>query len=253
MSNVLKVLCETLEHPLGVDNPAPRFSWYPDVGFPCLPQAGYRIRVTDETGRCAWDSGEMQDGTATMVPYRGEPLRSFTVYRVLVACTLTDGAVYCGETDLETGILEQTEWQGAFLRYPEYQKRQAPVFVWRFRLGQEIRRARAYFCGLGYGELTLNGHRTDNSVLDPAWTDYTRRVLYRTLDVTALLQALAGDAASDAAGTLLLARYQGERPLLDAQQRSILQTCRHILNDMPGAAVCAPEAGVLALLLGQCA
>ena len=64
-----------------------------------------------------------------------------------------------------------------------------------------------------------------------------------------LLQALAGDAASDAAGTLLLARYQGERPLLDAQQRSILQTCRHILNDMPGAAVCAPEAGVLALLL----
>ena len=189
MSNVLKVLCETLEHPLGVDNPAPRFSWYPDVGFPCLPQVGYRIRVTDETGRCAWDSGEMQDGTATMVPYRGEPLRSFTVYRVLVACTLTDGAVYCGETDFETGILEQTEWQGAFLRYPEYQKRQAPVFVWRFRLGQEIRRARAYFCGLGYGELTLNGHRTDNSVLDPAWTDYTRRVLYRTLDVTALLQA----------------------------------------------------------------
>ena len=72
---------------------------YLNAPFPCLPQAGYRIRVTDETGRCAWDSGEMQDGTATMVPYRGEPLRSFTVYRVLVACTLTDGAVYCGETD----------------------------------------------------------------------------------------------------------------------------------------------------------
>ncbi len=64
-----------------------------------------------------------------------------------------------------------------------------------------------------------------------------------------LQRALLGGAEEGLRGYLICAAYQGERPLIEAQQRSILQTCRHILNDAAGAAVCAPAAGQLALLL----
>lgn len=64
-----------------------------------------------------------------------------------------------------------------------------------------------------------------------------------------LLAALLGHAAGGLRGHLLYAAYQGERPLIEAQQRSILQTCRHILNGVAGASACAPSAGELVLLL----
>ena len=42
--------------------------------------------------------------------------------------------------------------------------------------------------GLGYYELRLNGRRVGDRVLDPGWTDYSKRVLYSTYDVTAQLK-----------------------------------------------------------------
>lgn len=68
-----------------------------------------------------------------------------------------------------------------------------------------------------------------------------------------LLRVLAGDLSrpDDAAlrGYLLYAACTDTRPLLDAQRSSIQQTCRHLLNDLPGAAVCAPADSALAIFL----
>ena len=49
-------------------------------------------------------------------------------------------------------------------------------------------RATAYVCGLGYHELSINGSKVGDDVLDPGFTDYTKRVLYVTHDVTNLLK-----------------------------------------------------------------
>jgi hypothetical protein len=57
----------------------------------------------------------------------------------------------------------------------------------QFRLSTQPRRAVARVCGLGYGELYVNGRKVGDAVLDPAFTDYTKRVSYRTFDVTDLL------------------------------------------------------------------
>ena len=53
-----------------------------------------------------------------------------------------------------------------------------------FHLPARPRRAVARVCGLGYGELYVNGRKIGDAVLDPAFTDYTKRVCYRTFDVT---------------------------------------------------------------------
>lgn len=52
------------------------------------------------------------------------------------------------------------------------------------RLEGKVARATAFVCGLGYSELEMNGRKIGADVLDPGFTDFSRRVLYRTYDVT---------------------------------------------------------------------
>ena len=52
------------------------------------------------------------------------------------------------------------------------------------RLEKRITRARAYLSGLGWYELLINGKKVGDHVLDPATTDYIKRTLYVTCDVT---------------------------------------------------------------------
>jgi len=53
-----------------------------------------------------------------------------------------------------------------------------------FSLGKPIARAVAYVSALGMFELRLNGMKVSDEHFMPGWTDYTKRVYYRTYDVT---------------------------------------------------------------------
>ena len=64
------------------------------------------------------------------------------------------------------------------------QKSSAPMFRKEFNIGKPVKRATATICGLGYHELSLNGRKVGDHVLDPAFTRYDRRSLYVTHDVT---------------------------------------------------------------------
>ena len=187
LNNKLCVLCETLPSPLGVDNPKPRFSWHPEDACGLKGQKSYRIEVLLGEST-VWDSEICESDLSVAVEYDGEELKSFSEYICRVSCTLLDGSVYEGDCRFETGILHREEWQGSFLAHPAYEKRKAPVFVMSPTFSGKIKKCRAYFCGLGYGELYLNGVRSCDSLLDPGWTDYTQRQLYRTLDVTELVR-----------------------------------------------------------------
>ena len=49
-------------------------------------------------------------------------------------------------------------------------------------------RARLYATALGVYEAKVNGRRVSDTRLDPGWTDYTKRVMVQTYDVTRLLK-----------------------------------------------------------------
>ncbi len=53
-----------------------------------------------------------------------------------------------------------------------------------FQAAKKIRQARAYLCGLGYYELYVNGSRIGNRVLDPALSEYDKRIFYVAYDIT---------------------------------------------------------------------
>ena len=64
----------------------------------------------------------------------------------------------------------------------------APYLRRNFEIGSQVKRATAYICGLGYYEMSLNGRKVGDHVLDPGWTRYDRRSLYVAHDVTDYLK-----------------------------------------------------------------
>jgi alpha-L-rhamnosidase len=87
-----------------------------------------------------------------------------------------------------------------------------------------IARARLYATALGVYEATINGRRVSGDLLYPGWTDYTKRVMVQTYDVTKLIhpgQNAAGTVLGDGwyagrLGWMGLAQY-GTRPVFNAQ------------------------------------
>lgn len=57
-----------------------------------------------------------------------------------------------------------------------------------FDVDKPIKRATVYTTALGIHDVHLNGERISEDYFNPGWTDYTKRVYYRTYDVTARLR-----------------------------------------------------------------
>ena len=75
-------------------------------------------------------------------------------------------------------------WIGADMTVED---RRAPVFKKKFTIEKEPEKAELFICGLGLFELKINGKLPDDTVLNPAHTQYNRTVLYRSFDVSDLL------------------------------------------------------------------
>lgn len=75
-------------------------------------------------------------------------------------------------------------WIGADMTVED---RRAPVFKKKFTNEKEPEKAELFICGLGLFELKINGKLPDDTVLNPAHSQYNRTVLYRSFDVSDLL------------------------------------------------------------------
>jgi len=72
-----------------------------------------------------------------------------------------------------------------------YLPRPAPLFRKEFKLEDQIDSAKLYITSAGYYKATINGNAIGKNILDPAWTDYSKRVYYSEYDLTSAL--LDGD------------------------------------------------------------
>ncbi len=63
-----------------------------------------------------------------------------------------------------------------------------PLLRTTFSLPAKPKTARLYLVGLGHGRALINGHRVDDIALSPPATDFDRRLLYTSHDVTRLLR-----------------------------------------------------------------
>jgi alpha-L-rhamnosidase len=100
----------------------------------------------------------------------------------------------------------------------------APFFRKEFAVEGAVRSAVLHITALGVFECELNGRVVSDEVFAPGWTEYTKRVHFRSYDVTALLAAggnalgvILGDGWYAGHIAELERGFYGERPLLMAQ------------------------------------
>ena len=64
----------------------------------------------------------------------------------------------------------------------------SPLFRKEFSVDESFKNAKLYITSAGYYIATINEKRVGKNVLDPAWTDYTKKIYYSEYDVTSLIK-----------------------------------------------------------------
>ena len=116
---------------------------------------------------------------------------------------LTDPSWKAGKeaaTGWKEAAFEETGWMAAQklgpagmapwgdISGPEDRQLPARMLRRQFEVERKVQRATAYVCGLGLCEFYLNGKKIGDQVLSPGLTDYSKRALYVTFDVTKQLK-----------------------------------------------------------------
>jgi len=200
-----RLRCEYADRPIGMDVAEPRLSWELASDERAQVQTAYQVLVAgsldaiDADRGDLWDSGKVISDVSVHVVYGGKPLASGqrVYWKVRVWDKNGQASAYCEPVFWEMGLLWQEDWAGQWICEDAplptqledfYEEHPAPLFRREIEIVKPIARARAYVSGLGYYELRLNGERVGDSLLDPAWTTYSKRVLYSTYDVTEMLR-----------------------------------------------------------------
>lgn len=127
-----------------------------DLGRP-LPAGDYFLEATSDSPGLSWQSGDGHSDS----PY-------------------PDGDAYRDGEKLP----QRDRWLYALPPDPPAN----PLLRTDFTVPDRPTKARLHLVGLGHGRAMINGHRVDDMALSPPATDYDRRLLYTSHDVTELVR-----------------------------------------------------------------
>jgi alpha-L-rhamnosidase len=141
---------------------------------------------------------ERQDVTELLKPGRNSIEITVTGPATMVAGLLkiwnADGALerYGTGERWQARRENQTEWQPAAVTNLDDVKRgtfprPAALFRREFSVPKAVQSARLYVTALGSYRMFLNGKQVGQDLLTPEFTEYAKRVIYQTYDVTAML------------------------------------------------------------------
>lgn len=173
-----------------IDRQNPVFGWRVEAGpeEESIRQKRYRIRVWDDRGNPAWDSGRVASFHMCGIPYEGRTLLSGENFTWKVECELDSAGGICrAESEaarFETGLMRQKDWKGSFIG--EREDHVYHLYRKTFACGGKsgLKKAKLYICGLGQFVCWLNGSPVSDHVLEPGWTVYDRTCQYAAYDVT---------------------------------------------------------------------
>ncbi len=194
--------CEYQVNPLAVGTAMPRFSWemLEPAGARGEVQSAYRILVASTAAKLEsdqgdlWDPGKVNSNATLQVEYAGKALPS--MQHAFWKVELWDGggaaSAWSKVGQFSVGLLKPEDWQAKWIAFPnddaDKKTEPSPCFRKDFAISKPVARATMYICGLGQYELTINGQRSGDTVLGPAWTMFSKTCDYDTIDITAQLK-----------------------------------------------------------------
>ena len=200
--SVANLRVDYLDRPLGLESPRPRFSWTLEGRARGLAQASRRLQVAADEAALAegpwlWDSGRVASPGSFDVAYEGPELgsRQRCAWRVVVWLDGEAEPIVSEASAWEIGLLSPDDWTAPWIAAPAPEGLEGdtplPAVLLRRRFstpGAPVA-ARLYVTALGAYEISLNGRRVGDAHLAPESTDFRRRALYQTHDVTHLVVA----------------------------------------------------------------
>ena len=196
MIKAKNLLCDHLKNPIGMIGRVPAFSWEMTGDVHPVVQSGYHIWVskTPDFQMLVWDSGYCESGKSVCVPYGGALLHPAWKYYWKVCLWDTDGKG--PESEVQTFVTPlfeaDREWKGAWISgetEADFGLSQGIYFEKTFSLPEEgIKEAYFFATAHGIYELSINGKQVGDGVLMPGWTEYQKRLLFQTYEVTELLR-----------------------------------------------------------------
>ena len=121
----VRLRCEYLENPLGIDAASPHLSWQSDSAERNWKQTAYELLVasSDQGLRAGqadvWDSGKVDSAESVGIVYRGPALESRKRYYWKVRVWDAGGQVLESTEGAwwETGLLHPTDWKAKWIRW----------------------------------------------------------------------------------------------------------------------------------------
>jgi alpha-L-rhamnosidase len=186
------------QDPLGIDHRTPSLGWKLQSPDRDVVQIAYQIRVAstadllEQDRPDLWDSGKVQSNQQLDIVYAGQPLssRQEALWQVRVWTSADRASQWSDVARWEMGLLEAGDWTATWIADPASSHETAadplPIFACQFDAdqGAAIEKARLYVAGMGLYEARLNGAKVGDALLTPSPTDFRKRALYKTYDVT---------------------------------------------------------------------
>lgn len=198
--------CEYLDHPVGLDELKPRFSWTlraSDTLAYGQRQTAYRVLVSSSElllklniGNL-WDSGWLSSAEMQLIKYEGKALLSDRNYFWKVAVKDEKGraSAWSKRAYWSTGLFDQSEWKAKWIGTSQIFDPTKPDCnvndPWLrkvINIKKKPKKATFFVASVGYHEVYINGERIGTDVLSPSVTDHTKRARYVAYDIAAQLK-----------------------------------------------------------------
>jgi alpha-L-rhamnosidase len=192
--SIVELSCQLAAGLLGVGAEPIRLSWNVGAIEGGLRQLAYELQCSTTPGfdEILATTGEVRDAAQIGITDPG-PALSSRERRFFRARIETDEgwSDWSHELAIEAGLLEASEWEAKAITLPDDpgERRQAPCPLLRreFELGTVAAKARLHVTSLGVHQVSINGRRVTDELLNPGWSTYGQRLLSATYDVTDFL------------------------------------------------------------------
>lgn len=191
-AKVMDLKCRGLVTPEGIDEAV--FSWKIESEENGFIQSAWEIEIASsredlEDGNYIWNSGKTVSEQQVNVRPDIAILERGSLYWWRLRIWDGKGQVTAwSEPSFFSLGLNTSDWKAKWITSVWKKDSPMPYFRKVFDTGKaesKLQRAVVYFCGLGCGDIYLNGELVDKKrILDPAQTNYEQYALYSTFDIT---------------------------------------------------------------------
>ena len=189
-ADVTSLRVNHLNHPIGITDQHPLFSWILTSTLRNNVQTAYQLEVR-KGNTIIWATGKILSEISTGVPYSGKELESATLYTWRVRVWDRKGVSKWVQGSFVTGLFKTNEWKAKWIEPVDTNAQKgspAPIMRKEFQVNKNIKSAFAFITSHGVNEPYLNGEKIGSYHMAPGWTAYYKRLQYYTYDITSMLK-----------------------------------------------------------------